>query len=240
MIKVKDLYYSVENLTLFEGVNFDIPKGKLSVIIGPNGAGKTTMLKLIAGIIKPQKGEIISNCKELFYLPQRIKYPQGITLAEYIESYFYKNNWKWFLSGEEKTKIDEALSLMDLSDKKDVLIDNLSSGELQKANIALGIVSNSDIIMLDEPTANMDLVNRIKVLDFIKKLTEKGISIIVILHDINLSSVYGDWFLGFTKNHKVISEEKDKFFTPENLKEIFDIDFKVIKDNEDVHIQVLN
>lgn len=240
MIKVKDLYYSVENLTLFEGVNFDIPKGKLSVIVGPNGAGKTTMLKLIAGIVKPQNGKIISNSKELFYLPQRIKYPHGITLTEYIESYFYRNNWKWFLSKEEKNKINNAISLMELSDKKDILIDNLSSGELQKANIALGIVSDADTILLDEPIANMDLVNRIKVLKFIKKLTQQGITVVVIMHDINFCTGYGDWFLGFTKNHKIISGEKENFFTAENLKEIFGIDFKVIKDNEDMHIQVFN
>ncbi len=240
MIKIRDLYYSVENLTLFENADLEIPTGKLTIVAGPNGAGKTTMLKLISGIVKPQKGEIISEAKELFYLPQRIKYPQGITLTEYIESYFYKNNWTWFLSKQEKNKINDAISLMELSDKKDVLIDNLSSGELQKANIALGIVSDADLILLDEPTANMDLVNRIKVLEFIKKLTQKGISIVAILHDINLSVAYGDWFLGFTKNHKIISDEKEKFFTAENLKEIFGIDFKVIKDNEDIHIQVLN
>lgn len=239
MIKINDLSYSVENLTIFDSANFEIPSGKLSVIIGTNGVGKTTMLKLISGIIKPKSGNIISDCKELFYLPQKIKYPQGITLAEYIESYFYKNNWKWFLSEKEKTKIDEALSLLELTDKKNVLIDNLSSGELQKANIALGIISNADTILLDEPTANMDLVNRVKVLDFIKKLTSKGISIVVILHDINLCVNYGDWFIGFGKNHKIIAGEKNKFFTQENLKEIFGIDFKVIKDNENIHIQII-
>lgn len=236
MIKVKDLYYNVENLNLFENADFEIPSNKLTVILGPNGAGKTTMLKLISGIIKPQKGKIISDAKELFYLPQKIKYPQGITLTEYIESYFYKNNWKWFLSKEEKNKINDAISLMELSDKKDVLIDNLSSGELQKANIALGIVSDADVILLDEPTANMDLVNRIKVLKFIKKLTQKGISVVVILHDINLCISYGDWFLGFTKNHKIISGEKENFFTAENLKQIFGIDFRVVKDNEDIQV----
>ena len=236
MIKVKDLYYNVENLNLFENADFEIPSNKLTVILGPNGAGKTTMLKLISGIIKPQKGKIISDAKELFYLPQKIKYPQGITLTEYIESYFYKNNWKWFLSKEEKNKINDAISLMELSDKKDVLIDNLSSGELQKANIALGIVSDADVILLDEPTANMDLVNRIKVLKFIKKLTQKGISVVIILHDINLCTSYGDWFLGFTKNHKIISGEKENFFTAENLKQIFGIDFRVVKDNEDIQV----
>ena len=240
MIKIKNLSYSVENLSLFENINTEIPKGKLTFFLGSNGAGKTTLLKIIAGIIKPDNGCVETDCKELFYLPQKIKYPNGITLAEYIESYFYKNNWKWFISKEEKEKTNNALSLMELTDKKNVLIDNLSSGELQKANIALGIISNSDIILLDEPTSNMDLINRVKIFEFIKKLTQEGITVICVVHDIDLALAFGDAFIGFKKDHKILSIPKEQFFTPENLKEIFGIDFKVTKDNEDIHIQIIN
>ena len=70
------------------------------------------------------------NNKDLFYLPQRIKYPQGITLQEYIESSFYKQNWKWFLTKEEKDKVNEVINMLELTDKKYTLIDNLSSAYL--------------------------------------------------------------------------------------------------------------
>lgn len=240
MINIKNLTLKVENLTIFENANINIPKEKITVLVGPNGVGKTTLLKIISGITKPQNGIIEKNSKELFYLPQRIKYPQGITLQEYIESSFYKQNWKWFLSKEENEKIKEVLELLELTDKKNTLIDNLSSGEIQKANIALGLVSNADILLLDEPTSNMDLINQIKVLDIIKKLTTKGITCIIVLHDINLSASYGDYFIGLTKSKKAISENKNEFFTPEILKEIFGINFKVINSDEDFHIQIFN
>ena len=240
MINIKNLSLTVDNLVLFENANINIPKDKISVLVGPNGVGKTTLLKMISGIIKPQKGEISYNSKNLFYLPQRIKYPQGINLEEYIESSFYKNSWKWCLSNEEKAKIDEVLELLDLTAKKKTLIDNLSSGELQKANIALGLVSNADILLLDEPTSNMDLVNQIKVLDIIKKLTNKGITCIIVLHDINLSSSYGDYFIGLTKSGKIFSDNKNEFFTEAILNEIFGIKFKVINSDEDFHIQIFN
>lgn len=240
MINIRNLSLIVDKLKIFEDANIDIPKNKITVLVGPNGVGKTTLLKIIAGVIKPQKGSITINNKELFYLPQRIKYPQGITLQEYIESSFYKQSWKWFLTKEEKSKIEETLELLELTDKKETLIDNLSSGELQKANIALGLVSNADILLLDEPTSNMDLINQIKVLNIIKKLTQKGITSIIVLHDINLSSSYGDYFIGMTKERKIIAAEKKEFITADILNEIFGINFKVINSEEDFHIQIFN
>ena len=141
---------------------------------------------------------------------------------------------------KKKNKIDEVLSLLDLKDKKNTLIDNLSSGELQKANIALGLVSNADILLLDEPTSNMDLVNQIKVLDIIKKLTTKGITCVIVLHDINLSSSYGDYFIGLTKSGKIFTDFKKEFFTEAILNDIFGISFKVINSDEDFHIQIFN
>lgn len=240
MIKIENLSLTIDNLKLYENANIYIPKDKITVLVGPNGVGKTTLLKIIAGIIKPHAGTVKTDSKNLFYLPQRIKYPQGINLQEYIESSFFKNTWKWTLSQEEKNKINEILKLLNLEDKKETLIDNLSSGELQKANIALGLVSGADILLLDEPTSNMDLVNQIKVLDIIKKLTQNGITCLLVLHDINLSSSYGDYFIGLTKSGKIIQSERDTFFTEEILNEIFGIKFRVINSDEYFHIQIFN
>ncbi len=240
MINIKNLSYTVDNLKLFENANIQIPQNHLTIMVGPNGVGKTTLLKIIAGIIKPQMGEILVNNKDLFYLPQRIKYPQGITLQEYIESSFYKQNWKWFLTKEEKDKVNEMLNILELTDKKYTLIDNLSSGELQKANIALGLISEAHILLLDEPTSNMDLINQIKILKMIKKLTQKGITCIIVLHDINLASDYGDYFIGLTRKNEIISGVKKDFISSDVLKKIFGINFKVINNEEDIHIQICN
>lgn len=240
MININNLSYSVDNIKLFENANIQIPKNKITMLVGPNGVGKTTLLKIIAGIIKPQMGKVSVNNKDLFYLPQRIKYPQGITLQEYIESSFYKQNWKWFLTKEEKDKVNEMLNILELSDKKYTLIDNLSSGELQKANMALGLMSEAHILLLDEPTANMDLINKIKILNMIKKLTQTGITCIIVLHDINLASDYGDYFIGLTRKNEILSGVKKDFISSDILKKIFGINFKVINNEEDIHIQICN
>jgi len=240
MIKIENLTLKVQDLLIFDKAFINIPKNKITILTGANGVGKTTLLKLISGSIKQQEGTIKKNYKEIFYLPQRIKYPQGITLEEYIQSTFFKKNWKWCLTKEEKNKINETLELLELTDKKTTLIDNLSSGELQKANIALGLISQAEILLLDEPTSNMDLINQIKVLNIIKTLSKKNITFLIVLHDINLSANYGDYFIGLAKNNKIIQKNKTEFFTPDVLKEIYGINFKVINNDEDFHIQIFN
>ena len=240
MINIKNLSLKVDNLTIFDNADIRIPENKITVLVGSNGTGKTTLLKIISGILKPQKGNIEKKYKELFYLPQRIKYPQGITLFEYIESSFYKQNWKWFITNNEKQKINEVLELLELTEKKNTLVDNLSSGELQKANIALALVAEAEILLLDEPTSNMDLINQIKVLDIVKKLVNNGLTCVIVLHDINLSSSYGDYFVGLAKNNKIIQKNKKEFFTPEILKEVYGINFKVINNDEDFHVQIFS
>lgn len=239
MIKIQNLSLNAGNYSIFENINVEIPENKITVVIGSNGIGKTTLLRTIMGLSKFQKGTVDTDGCEMFYLPQKIKYPNGITLFEYIESSFYKDNWKWFLTEEDKQKITDIIETLGLSDKSEVNIECLSSGELQKANIALGLVSDAKVFLLDEPTSNMDLINQVKTLDMLKTLTERNITSVIVMHDINLASVYGDYFIGITKNRKIYSAEKDSFFTEEHLKEIFGIDFKVINNNEYINIQIV-
>ncbi len=240
MIKVSDLFLKYDNSIFFNDLAFEIPKGKISIIVGPNGAGKTSLIKIIAGIIKPCSIKIDNKCSDLFYLPQKIKYEKGLSLYEYVASIFYRENWKWYLEKSEKNKIDTILEELEIIDKKNVLVENLSAGELQKANIALGLVSGADLLLLDEPTSNMDLINQIKVLDIIKKLTQKGITSIVILHDLNLSSSYGDYFLGLNKKRDLYCACRNEFFTEERLKDIYNMSFKVINNDENIHVQIFN
>lgn len=239
MINIENLNFEYENKTIFKNLNLKIDDNKISIIIGPNGVGKTTLVKLITNEIKTNNN-IKNSFKKVFYLPQNPYYPKGITTFDYVSSVFYKNNWKWFLSTNEKEKIKEVLTLLELEDKKEVKIENLSGGEIQKANIALGLLSGADLFLLDEPTSNMDIINSIKIFDILKKLLEKNITSIIITHDINLSIKYGDDFIGINKNNEIIKGDKNSFFNNENLYKIFRINFEIIKDNEKIFIQTIN
>lgn len=240
MIKIENLSLNFENKKIFNKQNLSVDDNKMTVIVGSNGVGKTTLLKIISGAIKIKTAKIENTAKEIFFLPQKIRYPEGITLFEYVLSSFYKNSLKWYISAEEKVKTEKILEELELIDRKNVIIDNLSSGELQKANIAMAMVSDSDCLLLDEPTSNLDLINQIKILGIIKNISLNGITCLIIMHDLNLAAKYGDYFIGMSKNCEIIKGEKNEFFTAENLNKIYGLNFEVTKNEEKYNIQVNN
>ena len=239
MIKIDNLSFSFENKVLFDNVSFEIPDNQLTILAGCNGVGKTSLFKIIMGEFKPVNFDFHNSFNKIFFLPQKIKYPEGLTLFEYVTSFYYSNSFKWYISEQEKTNTLEILELLELMSCKEVLIENLSSGELQKANIAMALISNADLLLLDEPTSNMDLVNQIKVLDILKKLVlNNGISCALILHDLNLAAKYGENFIGINQDKSLIQTDKNQFFNEKILKNIYNINFRVEKDNENYNIQI--
>ncbi len=240
MIKIENLSLTFGDKQLFKNADFTIPDGKFMFLTGANGTGKTSLFKMITGNINSDGLKISNTFKKVFFLPQRINYPEGLTLFEYVTSYFFGNSFKWYLSKEEKQKTEDILSLLELTDRKNISLEKLSSGELQKANITIALLSDADCLLLDEPTSNMDLINQIKVLDILKKLQNNNVTCVVIIHDLNLASAYGDYFAGITKDFKIVQLEKNEFYTEENLKNLFGFDFKVVKNEKSYSVQIIN
>ena len=193
MIEINNLSFSFGETLFFNNINVSFLKNKINVILGQNGTGKTTLLKLTANLLKPQQGSINICDMQAFYLPQKTSYISGITLYEYLSSIFFKQKFKWILSRNEKNQINWILDELEIYEKKDILTENLSGGELQKANIALGLLSGANLLLLDEPVSNLDLVNQIKVFNIIEKLKQLSVTTIIILHDLNLAARYGDF-----------------------------------------------
>ena len=167
-------------------------------------------------------------------------YLSSITTFDYLSSIFFKNNWKWFISNTEKDKINNILMRIGLYDKKNISIENRSGGEMQKINIALGLISGADVLLLDEPASNMDLNNQVNILKLLKELTSKNITIVIIMHDLSLAMKYGDNFIGITNENKIIQKNSIDFFTPENLKEIFNMNFEIVKGQNNTYVQILD
>lgn len=173
-------------------------------------------------------------------MPQNPYYPEGITLFDYLSSVFFKNGWKWFLSNDEKQKISNVLNVLEISDKKFINIENLSGGELQKANIALGLLSGADFFLLDEPSSNMDLINSVKVLKTLKKLTENGITSVIIMHDLALALKYCDNFLCITNNQKIIQKNQSEIYDTEILRSIFNMNFEIINKGNCKYVEIID
>ncbi len=238
MIEINNLSFSFGETLFFNNINVSFHKNKINVILGQNGTGKTTLLKLTANLLKPQQGSINICDMQAFYLPQKTSYISGITLYEYLSSIFFKQKFKWILSRNEKNQINWILYELEIYEKKDILTENLSGGELQKANIALGLLSGANLLLLDEPVSNLDLVNQIKVFNIIEKLKQLSVTTIIILHDLNLAARYGDFFAGIDKYRNIYGSDKENFFTPEILQKIYNISFSIVKNNGEINVQI--
>jgi iron complex transport system ATP-binding protein len=192
-----------------DSLNFSVRKSAFAGIIGPNGAGKTTLFKAITGEIKIKNGIITLNNKTLTQLSIREKAqvigvvsqhtePVAISVEDFVimGRMPYRSNFQFF---ENKEDLEIARKYMELTDVyrfKDKLINQLSGGELQLAEIARALTQEPQLLLLDEPTSQLDISHQVKVLNLVQELnTKMGITVLMIIHDLNLASEYCDYLL---------------------------------------------
>jgi iron complex transport system ATP-binding protein len=245
-ISVKNLLVSYEDNVIIENMNLTIPKGKVSIIIGANGCGKSTLLKTISRIVKPKKGEIFINgkdirkqkekniAKEVAFLPQGPICPSGLTVKELVAyGRFPHQKIIGGLNSHDKEIIDWAIAETGLIEFSDREVESLSGGQRQRAWIAMTLAQETDIIMLDEPTTYLDMSYQLEVLEVLKKLNkERNITVAIVLHELNNACRFADNIIGLKKG-KIVCEGKPlDVITEKNLKEIYGIDANLqVSDN---------
>lgn len=224
IIEVSNLSFSYEQQKILDNINFKIEKNDFLTIIGPNGGGKSTLLKLILGINKMQKGSVkifnkahLEQIYRVGYVPQNtninLNFP--ITVLEVVM--MGQNSLKKRLFGykkEEKQKAYEVLEKVSMEDLADNKISNLSGGQRQRVLIARALFSNPDILLLDEPTSNIDISGCEQIYSCLEYLN-KDITVIVVSHDISVILKYASKAFYINKkltNHD-LSRMKDEFKT---------------------------
>lgn len=194
MIDIKNLCFSYTNKPpyLLKDINLNIPKGCYLSIVGENGSCKTTLVKLILGLLKPTSGSIEVNSNSIGYVPQRLdsfnsQFP--ITVKEVLTCHkkTLKNN---------KTSVDSVLEDVNMTDFKNRLLGMLSGGQQQRILIARALLSNSEIIILDEPSTGVDEANQKDIYSILKKLNiENKKTIISIEHNMDIALNYSTHIL---------------------------------------------
>lgn len=196
LIKIKDLTVKYDDYTAIENVNFSIEENKFITIIGPNGGGKTTLIKAILGFIKPNKGEIIkSSGLKIGYVPQKNSFEQEfpISVSQVILSGDLKNKMQLLHRYKAKSwdRLNDTLKHLDIIDLKDQQINELSGGQLQKVLLGRAIISNPNLLILDEPFSNIDTNSTNKYFQLLKKLSS-DMAILMISHDIGIITSFTD------------------------------------------------
>lgn len=236
MLRIDKGTIQYEKEVILKDFDFTLPEKQLNVIVGPNGAGKTSLLRVLSGTQKLSHGKYNSSYNNSIIIPQNPYYPEGLSLFDYISTVYFQHGFKWSLCPNEVLEIEDILKELHLEEKRYNYLNELSSGELQLANIGLCLASKSDFILLDEPTANLDPLNQQIILKILKKLTTQGITIVVIMHDLNVATQYGDSFTIIYKNKSLQQGNKFTIFTEDNLKASYGIKFKVFTVDENIYL----
>jgi zinc transport system ATP-binding protein len=196
LIDIKNLTVKYGDYTAIEKVDFSIEENKFVTIIGPNGGGKTTLIKAILGFIEPFKGKIVKSPNlKIGYVPQKNSFEQEfpISVSQVILSGDLKSKIRLLHRFKSKSwkRLDDTLKRLDISDLKDQQINELSGGQLQKVLLGRAIISNPNLLILDEPFSNIDTNSTNKYFHLLKELSH-DMSILIISHDIGIITSFTD------------------------------------------------
>ncbi|MEE8399169.1 MAG: ABC transporter ATP-binding protein [Desulfobacterales bacterium] len=242
-ILARHVSHSYGDLTVLDNVSFSIEKGEFFIIIGPNGSGKTTLLNAIAGIEKHHEGslDILGRpgsdyprkklAKTLALVQQLAPVDFPFTVTEVV--LMGRSPHLGVLGLEQKEDMEiarEALVFTGMEHLAGRKLYQLSGGEQQRAFIARAICQQPQIMLLDEPTASLDLAHQVRVMDLMEKLKEeKGVTVVMVSHDLNLAAMYGDRLLLLKAGHIVSQGIPEDVLTFQTLEKGYDCTLVVDK-----------
>lgn len=241
MIKVENLYFKYEHYIL-KNLSFDVQEGKFISLLGVNGAGKSTLLKNLNKMLKPSGGVILIKNKNLDKIKHRDLSKEMAYVSQYNTPGFntvfdtiligrcphIDNN----ICGKDYSKVSKIIEKMGLEKYSLRNTDTLSGGEFQKVVLARALAQEPKILLLDEPTSNLDLKNQIEVLQAVKDYCkEEKISVIVSIHDINLSLKFSDKFLLLNKG-EILEYGDSSVINSQNIKTVYGVNVDVLQHKE--------
>ncbi|MFK5970472.1 MAG: ABC transporter ATP-binding protein [Candidatus Marithrix sp.] len=242
-LEVQQVGIKIEEHWLIRNVSLKLPKNKFTVLIGPNGAGKTTLLKLLAGLWQPTEGKVILNgnnlhqfkrielAKQLTFVPQNSNINFAFTVKDIVMMGRNPHLRRFQpITGLEHVK--QAMKRTDISHLADRLVTTLSGGEMQRVIIARSLATQANIILLDEPTASLDISHAIEILELLQELVTEGHTIILSIHDINLAIRYADNIILINQGNIIAHGSPNQILTDDIMSNIFKVNVERIITSE--------
>ena len=243
-LAANDVTLAYDGRVVVEGLSFEVPDGRITVIIGPNACGKSTLLRALSRLLRPRHGSVVLDgqvihrmatkevARLLGLLPQNPIAPDGILVGDLVargrtphQSLFQQ----WSVADEAAVRA--ALESTGTADLVDRPVDELSGGQRQRVWIAMALAQETGLLLLDEPTTFLDITHQIEVLDLVAELNRRdGRTIVVVLHDLNLACRYAHHIVAMRDGRIVADGPPDDVITADTIRTVFGLDAVVIPD----------
>ncbi len=237
----KDLTKRYDGRAVVDGVSFEIPKGKVLSLIGPNGAGKSTVMGMISRLVAGDAGLVDFDGREirkwksrelsrrLAILTQTNNVQMKLTVRELVSFGRFPYSGSR-LTAEDEAIVDRSIAYMELEDMQEQFIDELSGGQRQRAYIAMVIAQDTEYILLDEPTNNLDIYHATNMMRIVRRLCDElGKTVVLVLHEINYAAFYSDYICAFVNGRIAKFGTVREVMTKENLSQIYSVDFEIME-----------
>lgn len=240
ILEFRNISAGYDKKSVIHNISFSIKQGEMLSILGPNGSGKSTLIKTIAYACKVFKGEILFKnkninqiskknlAKHIAIIPQSLWTPFNFTVYEFISfGKFPHTNIFGTITKKENDDINKIITELNLEKYKNTFIQNLSLGEFQRVLIAQGLAQKPEILILDEPISHLDIRYQKEIMELLKNLNLQGITIITVMHDINLANKYSLREIFIKNGILEYDGAPNEICTQENLLKIYDTDLNI-------------
>ena len=243
-LEARGLTLGYDARDIVRGLDVTVPAGRITMIVGANACGKSTLLRGLARLLKPRSGAVMLDgeaihrlatkqvARTLGLLPQNPIAPEGVTVVDLVSRGRHPHHGafrRWTSADEEA--VVEALRLTDTTALADRVVDELSGGQRQRVWIAMALAQGTDLLLLDEPTTFLDVAHQVEMLDLLADLNaRRGTTIVMVLHDLNLSARYADHIVALRDGMVVAKGSPREVVTEEIVRNVFGLDNRVIDD----------
>jgi ABC-type Mn2+/Zn2+ transport system ATPase subunit len=247
IVELEDVTFGYGAMPILEHVNMHLHPGQFAALVGPSGAGKTTLLKLILGILTPNNGQIRKvgragnghTSAAVSYVPQleSVDWNFPVTVEQVVLMGLTRSSgiWPW-PSKSDSERLRAVLDQLEIGQLAKRHIRDLSGGQQQRAFLARALITQPDLLVLDEPTAGIDVRTAENILHMLGHLSQDGITILLTTHDLNAAAAHVPWVICL-RNRIVAQGAPEEVFTVENLNKTYDGDMLVIRQDGMLFIQ---
>lgn len=249
MIKIEGITFCYGSIKVLDGITIEVRRGEFLGLIGPNGSGKTTFLRCISGVLKPRVGviyidgqridklKLIEIAKICASVPTELPDECNLTVSDFV--FLGRHPYVkgiWWESKDDEQIVKDAMETFQISCLANRRLGEISSGEKQRVLLAKVVAQKPKVMLVDEPSAHLDLKYKLEVMEYLKEFSRNKMTIIAASHDVNLISKYCDRII-MLNNGKIVSfGQPEDVLTEELIRDVYGIEVAVMRYESEIFV----